>query len=172
MAGSRRIGDRRVAVTRWLAAIALLAFGAVGAALVSQHVFEMMPCPWCVLQRVIFVAIGLVALLGLAWRSALGQRVAANLALLLAACGVAAALWQHFVAAASASCNQTLADRIVGWLHLDSALPEAFAAYANCADAKVNLFGLPYEFWSLALFVVLGLAAWRLLRAGLSAGPR
>lgn len=157
---------RPASVDRLLIAIALVAFGSVGAALVSQHVFEMMPCPWCVLQRVIFVAIGLAALLGLAWRSALGQRIGGALVLLLAGCGIAAALWQHFVAAASASCKQTLADRIVGALQLDSLLPEVFAAYANCADAKVNLFGLPYEFWSLALFIVLGIAALRLLRRG------
>jgi len=34
-----------------------------------------------------------------------------------------------------------------------------FAAYASCADAKVNLFGVPYEFWSLSLFIALALAA-------------
>ena len=48
-------------------------FGAVGAALVSQHVFDMQPCPWCVLQRLIFVAIGAFAVLGLVWRGA-GRR--------------------------------------------------------------------------------------------------
>lgn len=163
MIGANSDRERPNGADRWLAAIALIAFGAVGAALVSQHVFEMMPCPWCVLQRVIFVAIGLAALLGLAWRSRLGMKAGAVLAMLLADCGIAAALWQHFVAAASASCNQTLADRIVGWLKLDSLLPEVFAAYASCADAKVNLFGLPYEFWSLALFIALNLAALRLV---------
>ena len=65
----------------------------------SQHVFGMEPCPWCVLQRLVFVAIGVFALLGLAWRGAAGTRVAGGLALLLAAAGLAAALWQHFVAA-------------------------------------------------------------------------
>jgi len=77
---------------------------------------------------------------------------------------MAAALWQHFVAAASASCNLTLADRIVGGLGLDNAWPEVFAAYASCADAAVKLAGLSYEFYSLALFAVLGLVALRLLR--------
>jgi len=53
------------------------------------------------------------ALLGLAWRSPAGTRVAGGLALLLATAGLGAALWQYFVAARSASCNLTLADRIV-----------------------------------------------------------
>lgn len=145
------------------ALIALASFAAVGAGLVTQHVFDMQPCPWCILQRMIFVLIGLAALLGLAWRSHVGTLVSALLADLLAACGVAAALWQHFVAASSTSCNLTLADKIVGGLKLDEHLPEIFMATASCSDAKVNLFGLPYEAWSLALFALMGAVGVRLL---------
>lgn len=137
----------------------LLSLAAVGAALVSQHAFDVQPCPWCVLQRLIFVALALAALLGLLWRSVAGSRVAAILAVVLAALGVAAALWQNQVAAQSASCNLTLADRIVSGLQLDALLPSVFAATASCADAAVRLFGLPYELYSLALFALLGLAA-------------
>jgi disulfide bond formation protein DsbB len=136
----------------------LLSLGALAAALVSQHVFDMQPCPWCVLQRVIFVLIALAALLGLLWRNVRGLRVAATIGIVLAAFGAAAALWQHMVAAQSASCKLTLADRIVSGLQLDALLPQVFAATASCADAAVQLFGLPYEYWSLALFGVLGLA--------------
>jgi len=136
----------------------LLSLGALAAALVSQHVFDMQPCPWCVLQRVIFVLIALAALLGLLWRNVRGLRVAATIGIVLAAFGAAAALWQHMVAAQSASCKLTLADRIVSGLQLDALLPQVFAATASCAEAAVQLFGLPYEYWSLALFGVLGLA--------------
>jgi protein dithiol:quinone oxidoreductase len=156
----------------WLLAIAALCFGAVGAALVTQHGYDMQPCPWCVLQRLIFVVIGLVALLGLAWRSVLGRRVLPFVLLLLSGCGIAAALWQHFVAASSASCNLTLADRIVVGLRLDALLPDVFQATATCAEAAVNLAGIPYEFWSLALFVLIELAAVRLLMPGQRAPAR
>jgi protein dithiol:quinone oxidoreductase len=132
--------------------VALGGVSAVGAALVSQHVFDMQPCPWCVLQRVIFLAVSTAAVLGLLWRSALGRRVAGGLIALLALCGVSAALWQHFVAASSASCDLTVAERIVAATGLDGRFPEVFAAYASCADAAVKLAGVPYEFWSLALF--------------------
>jgi disulfide bond formation protein DsbB len=84
--------------------------------------------------------------------------------LALAACGIAAALWQHFVAAASASCNLTLADRILSATGLDNLLPEVFAAYASCADAAATLLGVPYEFYSFTVFVLLGIAAAWLLR--------
>jgi len=146
------------------AVMVLLPLAAVAAALVSQHVFDMQPCAWCVLQRVVFVAIAAVSLPALLLTGALPRRVLAAAGLLLAGAGMAAALWQHFVAAASASCNLTLADRIVGGLGLDTAWPEVFAAYASCADAAVKLAGLSYEFYSLALFAVLGLVALRLLR--------
>ncbi len=148
---------------RGLLAIAALAFGAVGAALITQHGLGMAPSPRCVLQRQIFVAIGTVALFGLAWRSALGQRVVLFVVMLLCGGGISAALWQHFVAAATASCNLTLADRIVAGLRLDALLPDVFQATATCADAAVDFFGVPYEFWSLALFVVIEMAALGLL---------
>jgi protein dithiol:quinone oxidoreductase len=147
-----------------LAATAGLSLLAVALALVSQHVFGMEPCPWCVLQRVIFLAIALACGIGALWTSQPGRRVAAFLVFLLSACGVAAALWQHFVAAASSSCNLTLADKIVSGLMLDSLLPDVFSPRASCADAAVNLFGLPYEFWSLGLFVLFGVGAIQLFR--------
>jgi protein dithiol:quinone oxidoreductase len=146
--------------------VAALAFGAVGVAWVSQHQFGMEPCPWCALQRLIFVALGLAALLGLPWRSPAGTRATAFALLLLCSLGVAAALWQHFVAAASASCNLTLADRVLSALRLDSVLPEVFQPRATCADAAVDLLGIPYEFWSLGLFLAIEAAAlWLLVAA-------
>ncbi len=143
------------------AAAAVVPPAAVAVALVTQHVFGMQPCPWCVLQRLIFVSIALAALAALLMRSALVRRALAAVMAVLAASGIAAALWQHFVAAQSASCNLTLADRIVGATGLDAALPQVFAAYASCADAAATLLGVPYEFYSLTLFVGLGaIAIW------------
>jgi disulfide bond formation protein DsbB len=142
-----------------LVAGALASVAAVGVALVSQHVYGMEPCPWCVLQRALFVVIAVACLVGLALR-----RTGALLVLLLASAGMAAALWQHFVAAASDSCKLTLADRIVSGMKLDSLAPELFQARAGCADAAVKLLGVPYEFWSLAMFALLAVAGVRVLR--------
>lgn len=149
----------------WPFAVAvLLPPAAVVAALVTQYRFDMQPCPWCVLQRVIFLAVALAALPGLLLRASPMRQASAGLAALLAGCGGAAALWQHFVAAASASCKQTLADQIVQGSGLAERFPEVFAAYASCADAAAKLFGVPYEFVSLALFALLaGLMAAQLL---------
>ena len=162
-----------------LPAIAGASLAAVGAALYSQHALGMLPCAWCVLQRLLFLAVAVAALLGLILGALLpdgspdgppggspggsGRRIGAALVAGLAGLGMAAALWQHFVATASGSCDMTLADKVMGFFGLDSRWPELFAAYASCADAQVNLVGVPYAFWSLALFALLALAALRLL---------
>lgn len=142
-----------------LSALALVCLAAIGLALVSQHVYDMQPCPWCVLQRAIFAAIALVCLPGVALAAGWARRLSGALALVLAGAGLAAALWQHFVAAATSSCKLTLADRIVSGLGLDAWAPEVFAPRASCADAAVDLLGLPYEFWSAGLFLAVGVVA-------------
>jgi disulfide bond formation protein DsbB len=154
-------------------AVAALALAALAAALVSQHVFDMQPCPWCVLQRLIFVLIALVALAGAAASSSAVRRATAVGLLLLCGAGIAAVLWQHFVAAASTSCNLTLADRIMNASGLPGLLPDVFEARATCADAAVSLFGLPYEFWALGLFLVIEAAAvWLLAGRRVNASRR
>jgi protein dithiol:quinone oxidoreductase len=150
---------------RQLCAAAVVApLAGVAIALVTQHALDMQPCPWCVLQRVIFVAIALAALPGLLAGGGVARWVSAPLMGVLALCGVATALWQHFVASSSTSCAMTLADRINRGLGLDEWLPQVFASYASCAEAKATLLGVPYEFYSLALFVGLGALAVSLLR--------
>jgi len=150
--------------TPWFALIAALSFGVVIAALVSQHAFEMQPCPWCVLQRLSFVLIGLVALVPIAWPSIAVQRAGAFGMLLLASAGIAAALWQHSAAAKSASCNLTLADRIMSASPLDRLLPAVFEARASCADAAVALLGVPYAMWSALAFAICAVVLLRILR--------
>lgn len=157
------IRRRRPGARTLLAGMAAAALAAVAAALATQHLLGMLPCAWCVLQRLVFVALAGFSLLGLLLPGALGRRLGAGAALLMAGLGMAAALWQHFVASASASCDMSLADKVMGATGLDSRWPEVFAAYASCADARANLGGVPYEWWSLALFALLALAALRVL---------
>lgn len=144
---------------RVLAGMAALSFAAVGVAWVAQHQFGVKPCPWCVLQRAIFLLIGGFGLLG--WLVS-GQRLLRQGAivstLLLCAAGVTAAVFQHEVASQSASCAMGLADRIITALGLEELWPSVFMVTANCADAAAyRLIGLPYEVWSGLLFA--GLAA-------------
>jgi disulfide bond formation protein DsbB len=142
-----------------LIGIVVASLAAVAAALVSQYAFDMQPCPWCILQRVFFLIIALIGAVAMLWRNGLGRVVTGVLMMLFALAGAACAVWQHFVAAKS-SCNFTLADKIISrHLELDRLLPYVFEVRATCADAAVNLLGVPYEFWSLALFLLLAAVA-------------
>jgi protein dithiol:quinone oxidoreductase len=155
---------------RWPAGIMTAALLAIATALLSQYAFDMQPCPWCVLQRLLFLAIALISAIGLLRRMRKHKVPVGGLVLNLALAGVAAAAWQHFVAARSQSCNLTLADKIVSrTLHLDRLLPSVFAARGSCADAAVNLLGIPYDFWSLGLFAMIGIAAVQYMRQPLRA---
>jgi protein dithiol:quinone oxidoreductase len=149
-----------------LLAIAALAVAGVAAALVGQYGFDMRPCPWCILQRVLFVLIALLCLAGALPASRPAQRTAAGGVVLLSLLGSAAALWQHFVAAKSTSCNLTFADKLLGALRVESLSPGLFGITGSCADAAVDLAGVPFEFWSLGLFVLLGALAVRALARG------
>lgn len=147
--------------------IALLCIAAVAVALISQHMFEMAPCAWCVFQRLIYIGIAVVCWLGLALghaRAALG-RIAAMCAALLAVGGTVAAWYQYSVAAQMFSCAQTFADRFMVQSGLDAGVPWLFGIYATCMDARVNLLGIEYALWSLALFALLaGASLWTAVR--------
>lgn len=130
----------------------------VGIALLTQHLWGMQPCPWCIAQRFAFVCMAIVG--GLAAASDKVARAGLWLVSALGVFGAGLALWQHFVAAQSTSCAFTAADRFINATGLDQLLPAVFEPKASCADAAVSLLGVPYEAWSFALFVVLaGLAA-------------
>lgn len=137
-----------------LTAIAFLSFGAVGAALFSQHVLGMLPCAWCIFQRLLFILIGALAVLGALTGSRPIMRFSLLLVILISIAGVAAAWHQMTVAAQSFSCDQTLADRIVVGSGLDGAMPWLFGIYATCMDAAVSILGLDFAAWSLLLYVV------------------
>ena len=147
-----------------LALIGLVCAASVAAALVEQHQFGMQPCPWCILQRILFIVIALLGLLGSLVDVRALRIGAAALMVPVSLAGAAAALYQNQVAAKLPSCDLTLADRIISGLGLDAWLPAVFEVRASCADAAVDLFGLRFELWSLMLFVLVGTSAALLAR--------
>jgi protein dithiol:quinone oxidoreductase len=142
---------------RLLACIALACFAALAGALIAQHGFNVKPCPWCVMQRGIFLLIGATAALGWLLKSSSAlRRIAFALVALLALAGLASAYYQHDVASKLASCDMTLADRVITALGLEELWPPVFMVTASCAEAAAyRLLGLPYEIWSALLFAAL-----------------
>lgn len=158
-----------------LVLIALACLASVGGALFAQHRFGMEPCPWCILQRILFLAIAVVALLAAALPVGGHGRLSAVLSSVLVAglgvAGGAAALYQNLVAAKLPSCDMTLADRIVSGLGLDAWQPEVFEVRSSCADAAVSLLGVPFELWSFGLFALITLIAAGLVLAAFMPEP-
>jgi disulfide bond formation protein DsbB len=150
---------RKLSPRLGMAVLCLLCAASVALALMAQHKFGMEPCPWCILQRMLFVLIAVLSLLAAAVPAMAWRRLVSLLVLPAALGGMAAALWQHFVAAKTNSCALTLADKIIGFVGLDTRWPEAFEVRASCADAAVSVLGVPFEFWSLALFALAGVIA-------------
>jgi disulfide bond formation protein DsbB len=154
----------RLNVSAVLWAVAVLSFAAVGVAVFTQVQFDWRPCPWCILQRVLFVAIGILSAVGALWKSRGPVKLLSAVSVLFALCGIASALYQNLVASKSSSCNLTFADKVVTGLGVDKLLPSVFQVTGSCAEAAVSVLGVPYEFWSLLLFVVIGAALIAVLR--------
>ncbi|MEY4764533.1 MAG: hypothetical protein RI907_1206 [Pseudomonadota bacterium] len=143
----------------WPALGAAACVASVALALVAQHRFDMQPCPWCILQRFLFLVLAAWLAVSALWPRSGLQRLWTGLAAVPAGCGMAAALWMHFVAAKSSSCDLTLADRVMQATGLDTRYPEVFEVRGNCADAAIAILGVPFEIWSLGLFAVLAALA-------------
>jgi protein dithiol:quinone oxidoreductase len=139
---------------------------AVGFALFAQHIWDMQPCPWCIVQRMLYMLLGVVALVfGLfsGRRTSMGRIVPSSawktgtwLVLLLSAIGVGVAIYQATVAASQVTCNLTAAHKFITATGLDELAPEVFKVRASCAEAaSATLLGLPFEVASGILFALL-----------------
>ena len=161
-------------------AIAAVCAASLAVALFAQHALDLQPCAWCILQRMIVIAIGVLALGAFwarGWPATGGRRVASALlgagTLVLATLGLVAAYHQHTVAAKSLSCAFTWADRFLMSVALDQWWPWMFRVGATCADAALaRLLGLPVEYWSGALFLLTGGAVVALVLVLLTPGRR
>lgn len=139
-----------------LGAVGFVSLLAVVNALVSQHVYGMMPCAWCVFQRLIYVVIVVVSAAGAIGNPGVARvRTCLLLVLALSAGGILSARYQINVAANMFSCAQTFADQFMTRSGLDAGVPWLFGIFATCMDAKVDVLGVEYAVWSLTLFWIL-----------------
>lgn len=131
-----------------------LAAASVLAALLLQHRFDMQPCAWCVLQRLVALGLVPVGIVGFLAGGPLMRLVAALAGVLLSIAGLCAAGYQHLVAARTDACGLSLADRVIMALNLHDLAPGLFMPTARCDEANAPLLGVPFALWGAALFVV------------------
>jgi disulfide bond formation protein DsbB len=107
--------------------------------------------------------IGIVALLGLVWRSMLGHRVLAVLSVLLALGGAFVAArqtWLQWYPPEVASCGRDFYGMIESF-PLQRAIPLIFRGSGDCSAVDWTFLGGSIANWSFVAFV--GMALWMLL---------
>jgi disulfide bond formation protein DsbB len=146
-----------------LLVIAAVCFALIGEALYLQHVKEMLPCPLCVIQRYLFLAIGVCSLVGVAGGK---PKAGAGLAL-LGALGGLGVVGKHLYVLAHPgfSCGIDPMETALNKIPTATMLPWLFHADGLCENARDTLFGLSIPQWSAVWFALLTVALlWVLAR--------
>lgn len=154
--------------SRWLYLAGALVIAVLfGAALYLQHVMHQDPCPLCMVQRVIFIAmLALFSIAALHNPKRLGARVYAVLIGLFALGGIGVAsrhIWiQHLPKDELPACGPGL-DYMLENFPLSEVLKELMHGSGECAAKGWTFLSLGIPEWSLLWYALLG--AWAVLIA-------
>lgn len=149
---------------RWLFLLGAFTVAALyAAALFLQYVLYQDPCPLCMLQRVIYIAIGLLFVVaGLHHAKAFGAKVYGVLIVLFSLGGVAAAarhIWlQHLPKDQVPACGPGL-DYMLQNFPLAEVWQELMHGSGECAEKGWTFLALGIPEWSLVWYVLLGVFA-------------
>ena len=151
-----------------LLAVAFTALALLGAGLYMQHVKDLQPCPWCVIQRYAFSAVALICLIAAALPRG-AAKVGAGLGMLAALSGAGAASWHVWILAHPAvSCGIDPMETSLNTFFTAKLLPFLYVANGFCTTPHDPILGLLIPQWALLWFVVfaiaLGLAAFKRAR--------
>ena len=149
---------------RWLyLAGALFTSGLMGFGLVLQYVQHQDPCPLCMVQRVIFIAILIMFALAAAHGpQRLGQQIYATIIVLFSLGGVAVAsrhIWiQHLPKDEVPACGPGL-DYMLNTFPMGEVLKELMHGSGECAAKGWTFLTLGIPEWSLLCYLALGVWA-------------
>lgn len=142
--------------------IALAGFGFGFGAIGLSALFKIPACPLCIIQRMLHLLLGALAVGGLLLAGNVWLR--RLFAVLLAAGSTAGIVtagyqtWlQRFAADVSCAAEEPWWEKLANWAGKE--LPSMFKVSGFCADASFKIFGLSLAEWSLLGFVFLLLVA-------------
>lgn len=170
MTGRATLADRARDLTATPRKVGLLLAGGCGAALVTsmfvQHVLGLAPCSLCVLQRLTFTAVLLLAA-PVAWATRPGPSTpwlgGAIGALGLTGIGIAAyQVWLQAFARVVPRCGRGLSAYLDG-LPLEAQLNWFVAAEGDCSKPVMLVGSISMAELGLVAFVLIATAAWRLV---------
>ena len=117
------------------------------------------PCPWCIAQRLVYIAIALVCLVAALHRPGPGGTIFyAVLGALLAAAGTTAAGWHIYIQndpKRAASCIGGWMEQALDALKVGKAIPPLLQYDGACTPQPWNFFGLSIPELSAIWFVIL-----------------
>lgn len=136
--------------------------GLVGGGLVMAHFLRLAACPLCIVQRMLYMLIALIAVGGLlAVRVSAARRGLAALMGLAAAAGIAAAgyqTWiQRFAPMTTCGADMPWYEQLVEWAGQQA--PALFLSTGLCSDPAWRFLGLSIAEWSLAAFMGMAVLA-------------
>jgi len=153
---------REIPLRAWFATLALGTLGLVALGLELQQLYRLAPCPFCIFQRLLYIVIGLVGLLGVVLP--VGRLMWAALIAALAMGGAAVAGYQSWMQAfphLATECgysDPTLIERLVDWLGMQ--WPGLFLATGFCTSREWEFLSLSMANWSFLVFLgIVGYAA-------------
>ena len=144
--------------------------GLIGYALFVEHVQHILPCPLCVFQRVAFIAMGLVFLIGgLHAPRGWGRGVYGGL-LSIGAVGGIGVSWRHLWLQSLPpdqvpSCGPGLSYMMDAFPFMQ-AMKMVFTGSGECAEVNWRFLGLSMPAWALMAYVILAVwGLWAVRRA-------
>jgi disulfide bond formation protein DsbB len=136
----------------WLIATALACFALLAGAVYFQYTYYMYPCPWCVIQRYVFAAIGLICLVAAFLPQTMTRRSAMLGALFSVICICVGSAVYFPYANFMTSCPWCVIQRyvfaVIGLICLIAAfLPQSIARRFATLGALFSLFGISAAGW-------------------------
>ena len=138
-------------------AVGIIPLALIAYALYLQHVQDMQPCPLCVIQRYVFLAVALIGFIFAALPRG-ATRAGAGLGALAALSGAGVAGWHLWVKAhPTISCGIDPLETSLNRIPTAELMPFLFKADGLCATEYAPILGLSIPQWSLIWFVILAL---------------
>lgn len=131
--------------------------GAMAAALYMEHVMALEPCPLCILQRVMVIAAGAIALVaGIHNPGTTGIKIYGGLVVLSAVTGAGLAIRQLWLQSLPEdqvpACGPSL-DYLMDVFPLMEVLAMVLAGDGSCAEVQWTFLGISIPGWTLVGFV-------------------
>lgn len=144
----------KVPMRAWFATLGLGCLGLVAVGMELQTLLRLAPCPLCIFQRLLYIVIGIIGLLGFIWPA--GRMLWAVLAGGLGVFGFGVAAYQTWMQAfpdLAPECSFTdpnAIERLVDWLGME--WPSMFLATGFCTSRDWEFLGLSMANWSVVIF--------------------